>query len=145
MPEHNPREGHSTRYLSWNNALKRFCREHKFDYDTIEPPPPDVTSHRYSTKSNEERKRAHAQDLHEWQQRATKLFNAIEPNLLLSGVTYAADRRKIDQMIRGELANGPALIRWVRAFASYEDTESQAELQLQLHRLVSSRAAHVHS
>ena len=138
MSKWRPRDGHNASYVAWEQFVFRLCCSLGIDYDTLTSPPPSIpsSSHRYPTTSAVKMEAGGDAAMMDWLARNTALHHGLLPSLLIDGSAQLQDQRRLNEFVKGQLADGRGVYMWARAFADVSGMDAQAEL---LVRVVSAK------
>ena len=138
LPRIRPRDGATTQSMLHEMALEKLCQRHlQMDYATLADrnPPAMPALPKNATRESE---RIYAERLslvHDWQQKNTALFWAVLDSLDLSGLTLLSDNRFINTMQAGALADGRALVAWVRNHTGLGSHVHQSRIRVNMAKL----------
>ena len=128
----NPRRQRAEGREQWREDVTESVRKSRIPTSTLSEQPPTATSviQRYPKMTSEQVTAKYAEDMTEYQERNTALWDVVKPSLDLSGPDEMSDREEIrKKYMIGDIRDGYGLYQWADEKGDQTDVLSQVELQ----------------
>ena len=124
-----PRSGRNAQYAQFEEHLRSVARAMGIKYEVVgHAVAPQQTESQHATRNAEAQQDASAAALAAWQVESTRLFDHALTAIDLSGMYQEDDRETVHSFESAPLADGHALVAWLRTFAAARGEALSAEM-----------------